>query len=76
MGLESNKCKFFKLLFHLFSLFIILTYVKKCTQFLESYWYNISYIFSILIKIIFDCYRLLIELVPKINKQTERKKMI
>ena len=51
------------LLFHLFLPFI-LRYVKKCAQFLEYYCYYIPYMFSIFIKIVFECYNLLIDLVP------------
>ena len=48
--------------FHLFFSFI-LRYVKKCAQSLEFYCYYIPYIFSVFIKIFFECYNLLIELV-------------
>ena len=42
----------------------ILRYVKKCAQFLEYYCHYIPYLFSIFIKIIFESYNLLINLVP------------
>ena len=76
MGWKSNiKVHFSKqmLLFHLFSPFI-LWYEKKYPQFSESYCYNIPYMFSIFIKIIFECHNLLIDLVLYIIKHTEIKK--
>ena len=61
------------LLSHLFLPFI-LRHMKKLVQFLECYCYYIPYMSSVFIKIIFECYNLLIDLVPKIIKHTERKK--
>ena len=51
----------------------IFRYVEKSAQFLEFYCYYMSYMFSIFIKIIFECYNLLIDLVPKIIQHTEKK---
>ena len=61
MGWKSNNKHFSKqmLLFHLILPFILRD-VKNCAQFLECYCCFIRYMFSIFIKIIFECYNLLI----------------
>ena len=59
MGLRSNRTGHFSkqmLLFHVFC--------PLCAQFLECYCYYFPYMFLIFVKIIFECYNLLIDLVP------------
>ena len=66
MGCKSNINVHFSeqmLLSHLILPFIV-GYVKKCAKFLECYSYYIPYTFSIFVKIGFECYNLLIDLIP------------
>ena len=60
------------LLFHLFCNLFLGMWKNVYTQFSECYCYYIPYIFSIFY---FECYNLLLDLVPKIIKHTERKKI-
>ena len=77
MGWKSNiNVHFSKQMLHsnfffffFFFLSFNLSYLKKCAEFLECCCRYIPYMFSILIKALFEYYILLIDLVPKAIKK-------